>query len=155
MSGLGRGFLVGAAIAVPLMQPGVPDALLDRAEFSPGVEESTISLVENVGEAVQEGVEGARKGEDAAEAEQVPEADYSDTSPPPPGSTWEATTPEPLPDEGPAPAAAEAAGTPEPLADWDAQPEPATPEPTTAETTTPEPSPGPEVVEPEPEPEVS
>ena len=124
MTGAGKSCLLGLAAAVPLMQPGIPDALLDRADVPPETQESTSSLVANLGEAVQEGVEGARRGEDAAGAEQVPEPDYSDTSPPPPGSSWEVGTPEPQAEAGAEPEVVAEAGTPEPQAEAGAEPEP-------------------------------
>lgn len=88
MSGFGRSWRVAVAVALPLMQPGAPDALLARSSLTPDVRDSAITLVDNTHEAVTEGLDGVRQGEDAASAEQVPAAEYSDTSPPPPGSTW-------------------------------------------------------------------
>ncbi len=170
MSGFGRSWRVAVAVALPLMQPGAPDALLARSSLTPDVRDSAITLVDNTHEAVTEGLDGVRQGEDAASAEQVPAAEYSDTSPPPPGSTWapeqpaawrveEPSTPEPEVDE-PSAAAPSASATPEPEVDEpcaaapsaSATPEPEADEPSAAATPEPLPTPDP-TLEPEPEPE--
>ena len=105
MTGVAKNLIVGAAITVELLQPGVPEALMSRTDLDPETQEATSSLVAHTREAVEEGAAGARRGEDDARAERLPEPESFEWRPPEPGSTWEAGAvephwvPEPLTDE--------------------------------------------------------
>lgn len=75
---------IGAALAAP----GVPAALVSRADLPLETRTAMTRTVDDLHEAVVEGVEGAREGEDAASAEPYAEPESGVYADPPEGNTF-------------------------------------------------------------------
>lgn len=78
MSGWRDAVISGAMAGPALVGQMDTSALSEATRLSSPLEQSAAALVENVGQAVTEGVRGQAEGEEAAGAEQVPEPEYGE-----------------------------------------------------------------------------
>jgi hypothetical protein len=86
MSKVTDGVATAAAVAFVGLAPAAP-AVISQIDAPQPVSDAAIELIDKTHDAEVEGIQGKSRGEDAANAEPVPEAESSNTSDPPDGWT--------------------------------------------------------------------